>query len=164
MAEEGVDELLVAGYAACSCGEWLPAQEGVTEVICDTCRSEVGRKAQEALLEYEVEGRVLTSVVRPPKRTYTKKTLAQVKTRDLEARRAEARARERAFRRLSRIYRPMYEVIYAEELLLEQHAPVRNKIKARPAGPALTSALLADIADAQQRARHTGQELRSVRE
>ena len=142
------DALEVHGYRECPCGEWMPHTETTpAPALCPTCRREAGELIDEGRLRYEVGGRTFTTRPPPkPRKTKPRKLTGE----QHERRKAWERARMRTLVRLSEIYRPMYELILAEEKLREGLDPTIHQYAPRP--KAIASTLLADLDEAAERA------------
>lgn len=92
------------------CGDWTVHGEGVESLLlCASCRGEISSLANEQRIRYEVEGKTfLTPPNKPPK--------AKRRTEGVvNYHRLWNRARSRAVVRLIQIYKPMFEVLMAEE-------------------------------------------------
>ena len=118
--------------------------------MCGDCRAALAAKNDEARLAYEVQGRTFhtSPPKKPSKRTAKKRPLTE---KQKDERRRLDRARMRAYVRLARIYRPMYEMLLNEEKLVEGLKPDTKSIAPRPR--AVAQALLDDVAEADERAR-----------
>lgn len=118
--------------------------------LCPTCRGDLAAQATEATLTYEVQGArfvVGKAKTRPKK----KKKLSEEKRERL---RAQDRAKTRAYIRLAAIYRPMYELLLAEEKLKEGLDPtLRSVPRTTPADPA---DLEEAVREAKERAERLG--------
>lgn len=146
---EGADEFVVEGYGLCRCGQWLvEVIPGSTMGLCADCRAQVGTAAHEEQFVYEAHGRRFTQQPRAPRKPKQRRAKHQT-SEQRAARQGRDRARIRALVRLQRIYRPMYEVLYAEECVREgvQASPNRG----RPRPKAISAELLRDVSDAADR-------------
>ena len=131
---------------------------GTSIALCSDCRANVGTEAHAQQFRYEVDGRVLTAV--PRQRKKPKKAKAAKPTDEAkENRRLLDRAKQRAMWRLTRIYRPMYEVLLAEEKVRLGLDPTSSQGRPRPR--AIADELLRDIEDAAERDERRGSGLRA---
>lgn len=158
---EGADGLVVQGYIPCRCGEWM-IDPGPTSSIrlCADCRAALKDKADQGRLRYEVEGRTFTTP--PPQKRRPQKRRprsGRLTTEQRDRRRRTDRAKIRAYVRLARIYRPMFELLYAEEKLREGLDPTIHSAIPRPR--AIEAELLRDLAEAEERDLATGARLRA---
>jgi hypothetical protein len=146
----GADAYVPLGYTACRCGEWVVTPvDGSTLALCPECRAALKGRSDEGRLRYEIDGRAFTrKPPKPRKRHHAKRTPAQKETR-----RKLDRARIRAYVRLAEIYRPMYELLYAEEKLREGLEPSTASVRPRPR--AIAAQLEADLDEAEERARRS---------
>lgn len=145
------DGFQIHGYVECECGELLPHTElRPAPPMCPECRADLAAKVAEAQIAYEVQGRTFTTPQpKPPKRRTGKKKPLTEKQKD--DRRKLDRARMRAYVRLARIYRPMYEMLLDQEKVAEGLRPDTKSITPRPR--AVAQQLLDDVAEADERAR-----------
>jgi hypothetical protein len=149
---EGVDELVIAGYLACRCGAWIvdPGPRAAV-VLCDDCRGALKDRSDAGRLRYEVNGRTYEAKPRPKRRPPRRKprTNSRLTPEQRDVRRRTDRARMRTYVRLARIYRPMYELIFAQEKAREGLDPaVRSSI---PRPKAIEAEILRDLAEAEER-------------
>ena len=144
------DDFEIAGYLECQCGSLLPHTElRPAPPMCPECRRDLVAKIDQAQLAYEVQGRTFrTPKPKAPAKRRGKKPPLTAKQKD--DRRRLDRARMRAYVRLARIYRPMYEMLLDEEKVAEGLRPATKSITPRPR--AVAQALLDDVADAEERA------------
>lgn len=145
------DGFQIHGYLECGCGALLPHTElRPAPPMCPECRADLAAKVTEAQIAYEVQGRTFTTPPpKPPKRRTGKKKPLTEKQKD--DRRKLDRARMRAYVRLARIYRPMYEMLLDQEKVAEGLRPDTKSITPRPR--AVAQQLLDDVAEADERAR-----------
>lgn len=146
------EPLDVFGYVQCKCGSYLPdTSERPAPPMCPKCRSDLRERTTAARLTYEVQGRTFHTPERVRKPAKRKKKPTK---EALETRRAIDRAKIRAYVRLAHIYRPMFELLFNEEKLREGLHPDTKSIRPRPR--AVAEELLADVAEAQERAERAG--------
>lgn len=150
--DDDADTLDVHGYKECRCGELLPDSTfRPAPPMCPSCRADLADRITAARLTYEVEGRTFHTPERVrPKRKKAKPLTAEAKAQ----RRKFDRARMRAMVRLTQIYRPMFELLFNEEKLREGLHPDTRSHAPRPR--AVAAELLADVAEAQERAERAG--------
>lgn len=143
----------VHSYKQCGgCGEWLPDTETrPAPQLCPQCSRDAKALIDGNRLAYEVEGRKFTT--KPQARKKPKKRAKQTPEQH-ENRKAWERARMRTLVRLAEIYRPMYELIFAEEKIREGLDPTMRHCAPRP--KAIAADLIADIEDARERHGRTG--------
>lgn len=158
----GADEFVVEGYISCRCGQWLiDPGESSSIRLCPDCRGALSEKAAAGRLAYEVEGRSFTAAPRkrkkPPKRKAQPSKRMTAEQRD--RRRRTDRAKIRAYVRLARIYRPMFELLFAQEKLREGLDPTTRSAIPRPR--AIEAEILRDLAEAEERDSERGERLRA---
>lgn len=143
------DEFDVLGHHRCpACNEWTPTVRETATKLCVECQLDVAARATDARFTYEVEGREYEAPARPkPKATRREERRRSEEGKDIDRRRN--RARHRALERLAVIYRPMFEVLFNEEKLRLGLEPTTTASAPRPS--ATMEALLADIAEAEER-------------
>lgn len=159
---EGADEFVVSGYLACRCGQWMiDPGDNASIRLCPDCRGNLSRRATEGRIRYEVEGRAFTAAPRPRKKPKKRKTppAKRMTAEQRDRRRRLDRAKIRAYVRLARCYRPMFELMLAEEKLREGLNPAVGSAIPRPR--AIEAELLRDLAEAEERDLARGQLARS---
>lgn len=143
----------VHGYRQCVCGEFMadhPTKPA--PALCPPCRRAATERATQARLTYEVQGHTFrTPAPKTPKKPKRPKKLSPAKA---DRRRRRDRAKIRAYVRLAAIYRPMFDLLYAEEKLKEGLSPVIEPTIPRTRADG--SELVADVADALARAEALG--------
>ncbi len=114
--EQPPDDFEAVGYFFCrNCGEPLmKGAVGTSRGLCSPCRSEEGRGLTRQRLRYEVEGR--TYDTGDPEIRRNKKYGTRVRSEEQKAHdRLVWASRSAAMARLTTIYRPMFEILFAEE-------------------------------------------------
>ena len=140
------------GYVECRCGSLLPHTElRPAPPMCPECRADLSAKIDQARLAYEVQGRTFHTPA-PKKPAKPRKKKPALTEKQKEDRRKLDRARMRAYVRLARVYRPMYELLLDQEKAAEGLRPVTRSITPRPR--AIAQALIDDLAEADERERH----------
>lgn len=114
--EQAPDDFEVVGYFFCrNCAEpLLKGAVGTARGLCPPCRKKEREGLMQQRLRYEVEGRRYDTG--DPELRRNKKYGTRVRSEDQKAHdRLVFRARSAALTRLAAIYRPMYEILFAEE-------------------------------------------------
>jgi len=109
---EPVNEMRVLGHYRCrDCGNYAPDGTGAARIeMCADCVRARSEQAATVTLAHDVAGRVVVDRPKPNRRRPVNPTRERN-----EARKAYNQARSRTYQRLVAIYRPMYELILAEE-------------------------------------------------
>lgn len=128
---EGADEFVVVGHLACSnCGDFVLETARTARLgLCDECTATIDEAVSKGRLQYEIQGTIIAA--EPTKRRFRKRSPRNDSPEAHERARLRSQARSKAYSRLALVYRPMWELILAEErakLGLEPdpaHAPTR---------------------------------------
>lgn len=133
-----VEDLVVAGYQACvTCGEWYVGEH--PKGLCQACLIEADAQPDPGRLAYEFEGRTFHAE-EARQRRYPRSPDRTLTPEQTERKRLTTAARTQACVRLIAIYRPMFEVLLAEEKALRGVDP--TVIRPRPRPTATTRAIL----------------------
>lgn len=147
---DGADGLVIEGYVTCRCGEWMAelSVEGKRK-LCDSCLAVASNRLEAAQFTYEVEGRTFDAYTRRKAQKNRSAKPGTPWTRNRTRALQVAGARNRAVARLIRIYRPMFDLLIADERAKVGLPPARVTRGVRPV--ALAKAIVDDLQAAEER-------------